>query len=1306
MRRLAKLVGTLLVVVLLIVIVAFGVLQTSSAKRSLSSWLSELLTDPEGVSVRIAGLRGVVPLDFELEELVLGDAGGEWLRIEGISADLDSGALAAGNLRFNTLSAERIDFARLPRLPEDEEEEPSSGPPQALRRVIVGDLSVAALRLGAELVSPPSIEGGDEGQAAVAKPVKWSVPIAVEANGGYGLHDEDLQLRIALTSVGLDGMLPPAVALRAGNVRVAGTFDGPLLFPTAAISISITSPEYADMGARELLVEIRGDRVDRLAGEESYKVSLDTTLQEPRVSDLIDALLGDQVRLALQGQIDPQAERIRVASIALDAAGLSAETSGRVEQGEDIVVPSLRIDLNDLGRLGGPAGEIVAGGKVGIDAAVEADAAAGTASGSATVRTTGLDLTDAGLQRLLGPQIALSGRFEVDRARVFRFTDLRIDADQASVRGDVFAHGEPLTLDADLTVEIADLSGLSTTLGTEVGGRLTIAVKAEGPFDSLAVDAVAQPQAVTVAAGPALSGTVTAHAADVTGNPNGTVRAELGSSYGDITTVTDFAVTAGETLSLSGLGLQSAGALVRGQASIDLDAGLVDAKLDGEFTDLSPLSPFVGGRLAGRGKLDARLSSAGGEQAAEMSLALQDVGLAGATHVTAQSLEARASLTALTSEPRGTVTAKAVAVAAGDVSIDAIGIDARAEAGVWRIDANANGQYLEPFRVDATAAVDTTGERVVARLRALDGGIGNRNLKLNRELVYRQLEDGFLVDQVDVDLAGAHLRGRWKMTDAAIDGSVDVVALPLDLVEFYDPAYDVQGTIVGRITGSGTSEKPDVRFELGSDGIIFGKKTRGLDLPPIATTLSGRIDRRAALIDVALRGGDATAFDLHAEIPLATAGADVSVDLDGTADLGFLNGLTVLGEDKIGGTLTADLRISGSAAAPEVAGEARLAGGFYENAAIGAVLRDIDVWLAGQGTRLTLTRLTATDGGNGRLDADGGIDFSKGMTSALYGLRLGLKSVKIARLDDLSAEASGDIRLVGAGSSPRVTGKIRAERADVRIPDQLPPHVVDLQFVEENVAAARPARYTTPERPETIPVVLDLSIEAPGRVFVRGTDIDTEWSGDVVISGTSTEPILNGDLSLVRGTFRLLNVRLKAVKGKISFDGDKEIDPIIDVVGEAKKHGILARVNVSGRATTPKISLSSEPPLPEDEILSKLLFGRSPTELSAVESFQLAAAVARLSGKAPAGSDPLGWMRRTFNVDTFAVETPDSGEGGAALSVGKYVREGVYVSVNQGLTESTSAASVEVDITDHITLDTEVGSDAQGSLGINWKWDY
>ena len=143
---------------------------------------------------------------------------------------------------------------------------------------------------------------------------------------------------------------------------------------------------------------------------------------------------------------------------------------------------------------------------------------------------------------------------------------------------------------------------------------------------------------------------------------------------------------------------------------------------------------------------------------------------------------------------------------------------------------------------------------------------------------------------------------------------------------------------------------------------------------------------------------------------------------------------------------------------------------------------------------------------------------------------------------------------------------------------------------------------------------------------------------------------------------------------------------------------------MTGRGSTPKIELSSEPSLPRDEIISRILFEKNVGELSAFEAAQLANTAAELSGGGIGGFGILNQIQNELGLDVLRVDTGAS--GGTTVSAGKYLREGVYVGVEQGALASDSNVKVEVDVTDNISVETKIGNDASSDVGVNWKWDY
>ena len=100
----------------------------------------------------------------------------------------------------------------------------------------------------------------------------------------------------------------------------------------------------------------------------------------------------------------------------------------------------------------------------------------------------------------------------------------------------------------------------------------------------------------------------------------------------------------------------------------------------------------------------------------------------------------------------------------------------------------------------------------------------------------------------------------------------------------------------------------------------------------------------------------------------------------------------------------------------------------------------------------------------------------------------------------------------------------------------------------------------------------------------------------------------------MRGGYEFAGRRFDLERGSIRFLGETPPDPVLDIVAQANIQSLNATIRVTGTGQKPEIRFSSVPALPEDELLSRLLFGTSITNLSAPEALQLAAAVASLQG--------------------------------------------------------------------------------------------
>jgi len=221
-----------------------------------------------------------------------------------------------------------------------------------------------------------------------------------------------------------------------------------------------------------------------------------------------------------------------------------------------------------------------------------------------------------------------------------------------------------------------------------------------------------------------------------------------------------------------------------------------------------------------------------------------------------------------------------------------------------------------------------------------------------------------------------------------------------------------------------------------------------------------------------------------------------------------------------------------------------------------------------------------------------------------------------------------------------------------------------------------------------------------------------------VITGTSAAPVINGSLEQTHGTVNLLGKTFTMTSGRSMFDGSDKLDPLLDIVAEASTADITAQVNIGGLASAPTITLTSTPVVPQDEILSRVLFGKGVGQITPGEGVQLAAAAASLAGGGPGVLDRL---RGGLGLDWFRLGSSASGPttgslnpgganssaaSGTALSAGKYIVPGVSVGVSQGISPPTSKITVEVQVRPHLTVGGEVGQGGGTGLGINYNYDY
>jgi translocation and assembly module TamB len=320
--------------------------------------------------------------------------------------------------------------------------------------------------------------------------------------------------------------------------------------------------------------------------------------------------------------------------------------------------------------------------------------------------------------------------------------------------------------------------------------------------------------------------------------------------------------------------------------------------------------------------------------------------------------------------------------------------------------------------------------------------------------------------------------------------------------------------------------------------------------------------------------------------------------------------------------------------------------------------------------------------------------------------------------DLMTATFSGDVKMSGRlKERTNLTGKISISRGEINLPDRFPPQVAVLDVRRRGQTPPVPrsaARAST----------LDLTVTVPGRIFVRGRGMNAELDGHIRVTGTSTSPLVSGRFNLERGFLNLAGQSLEFTTGTVGFDGASvrnRLDPTLDFVAQTSSGGVTATLKVGGYASAPKITLSSVPQLPQDEVLARLLFKQSMTQLTPLQLAQIAQGLSTLGGIG-AGFDPVGMVRKGLGLDRLAFGSVSSGPPGSqpqtTLEAGKSISRNLYLGARQTFSGGTQLL-MQYDITRGLkaqaTMSTtnntvvsqgNAAQDNGSSVGLSYQFEY
>ena len=444
---------------------------------------------------------------------------------------------------------------------------------------------------------------------------------------------------------------------------------------------------------------------------------------------------------------------------------------------------------------------------------------------------------------------------------------------------------------------------------------------------------------------------------------------------------------------------------------------------------------------------------------------------------------------------------------------------------------------------------------------------------------------------------------------------------------------------------------------------------------------------------------------------------------------------------RLRGSLGADIAISGTRGAPQLAGTLQA-----DDMALRSVVDGFEFGSGKLRARLDGTRLVINEftlygaggpSGGGVLTAQGEASLVNGKPNVLLDAKL--KGLRASIRTDRQLTLSGDLQARLRGTDADITGALVVDQALIELPDENTPQLGNDVVVRrapvaaggKTIAAATPKTNTTatpsaaaaqqqqkeqkaleaPLQPadQNRPVKLAVALDLGNNFRVRGKGIDTRVRGTLTVSGDTTQgPRLVGSLNTVGGQYRAYGQRLDVERGVLRFTGALD-NPTLDILAlraDAIQVSQRVGVQITGSALLPRIRLYARPDLPDADKLAWLITGKPAASGGAEAALLQQAALALLGSKT---GDTGGGLASSLGLDELSFKGGSSNADGstseAAVTLGKRFSRNFYAAYERSVSGALGTLYIFYDLSKRLTVRAQAGQQSAVDLIYTLHYD-
>lgn len=292
---------------------------------------------------------------------------------------------------------------------------------------------------------------------------------------------------------------------------------------------------------------------------------------------------------------------------------------------------------------------------------------------------------------------------------------------------------------------------------------------------------------------------------------------------------------------------------------------------------------------------------------------------------------------------------------------------------------------------------------------------------------------------------------------------------------------------------------------------------------------------------------------------------------------------------RVGGQLESSFSIKGPFSEPYIEAATVLTNGEVRSSLELPAIREIHLESFLSGTNLTIKNTRAVIGGE-PVHGHGNLTISKDAVQ-VHDLNLTGKNLLFFRAEGIKVRGDAILNLQDTTGTPSLRGEIKLTDSKIT------KNINILSSLLSGITESSPAKSThmfSIEEGYLKEAKLHIKVESENPIIFSNNLIKGKARPNLLVSGTGELPVVTGEIYIDPTTVKLPAGKLHIDDGLVSFLESAPERPIIMLNGNAKMKGYDITLQAEGPYDNPVVTLSSIPPLPNEELLLLVLTGKTP----------------------------------------------------------------------------------------------------------------